>query len=737
MSIPLNGEDESMDSLPAETPLRRFSNNVVVNRPGRRSQSLLARSGGADRAKEIDVPSPVTASPVSVPNAQDRVPSLTKSETTDTSHAATTPEQPARHAPIATPSFSRSIHQDHSLEVVEQPTSHSAELHDTPATVCSTPGLAREPAQAPVEVSSAYKPFGSPVEGLSDMTDRFQRSLNTPFTPSPTGMLKNADFSTPRAPLNDSERRKSHVLEVLQRSAVKRRTPHPLRRSMSPDDSTHGTPLSRTPMPLERSSSAPNDSIVSITSSADLTTDRRAVATRFSRGNTSFPTMLLGNANTSGQSSVRPSSDRRADGIKIQKHLNAMNKQLLETNADLAREAEGWKEESQRLRSLLKSAGVPVDDVDVAGNIAANRSTSFDSSRVEQDSAARVVASMSPEQHAAVMADMAERIEELESSLNDKDAQIVEMQDQLAEAEELRRLVQQGDEERDKLHAEFAAQTADNARQFAEISEALEKQVEDLQIKAAEEGNDGGVAEVKAVREELDARARELEELEEKYAESADLITELEARSHTLEDVQQKLAAATETIDELEKRLQAVADANTDELEAQLKQTETALEAQSTEADQLRDEVDELNRVLEERDAEIQGLEGRLETAELAAQPLRQSISANASAEQASFVAAIEERLDEAYREIGRLKHELASSPARKATMEAKDARIKALEREKASLLSRSKIGTPTQMPTPSPLGRPTPMINKSLAHLRAPLTPGSMKEVCLGQRVS
>lgn len=773
-STPLNDSTSSNGSLPTETPLRRFSRNVVVDRPGRKSQSLIPNAA---------IPSPASQSPMSLPQPTpgQRVPSLTSEVSTDTSHAATTPEAPPRHAPVATPSFSRSLHEEHSLEIIEHPT-------PAPSTVYTTPGLMREPAQAPTD-ESVYR-----LEGLSDMTDRFRRSLNTPFTPSP--LAKGADLATPRAPLNDSERRKSHVLAVLQSTQPRQRTPYPR------GQNTPGTPFSATPRALDRSSSAPNESILSIASSADLTTDRRAVThsrVSISRGNTSFPNMLLGNTSVASHASPA-TTDRRADGVKIQKHLNAMNRQLLETNADLAREAEGWKEEAGRLKGLLKDAGVKVDDVDVSF-VAKSRDNSYtDDSRVEQDSAQRMVASYSPEQSAAIMQKLAEEMEDLQDMLNQKDEQIVALQDELsaqrdqgapqnhqAELLVVQQRLERAEEERANLHASFASQTAEHARQFAEISAAFEQQAQELQVKLTEaedeisqlreereqasardgagegEGDSERAAEVEQqirdLQDEVDARGQELEELEAKYAESADLAADLETR---LQDAEVHARQGDERDQEYAAQIA--------DLEAQIQTLQTDLDAHAADVETLQSTIDTLNATIEERDSEITSLEGRLEVAELAAQPLRQSIasasaSASASARdgdneitndaQASFVAAMEERLDEAYREIGRLKHELTASPQRKATMDAKDARIAALEREKATLLARQKaVTTPLRLATSnsagiggshgtgtgnwtgngSPLGkngRPRPLFNKALQHLQTPRTPGSMKEVC------
>ena len=116
-----------------------------------------------------------------------------------------------------------------------------------------------------------------------------------------------------------------------------------------------------------------NESFVSVASSADLTSDHRASRIRAgsARANTSFPTILLPTGNNASSGSLKGLSEARADGVKIHRHLNAMNTQLLETNAGLAREAEAWRDEADRLAELLRQAGVDFEEVDVLANLSA------------------------------------------------------------------------------------------------------------------------------------------------------------------------------------------------------------------------------------------------------------------------------------------------------------------------------------------------------------------------------
>ena len=420
--------DGSFSRPLTETPYtHRLSNgNVLHQRPGRRASSNIYR---AEPGKNLGALSPVSASTgttstphsvqtsVHLPTAG-RIPSLTHSEQseTDGSEPAGTPEGQSREISVrSTPRQLRDISQryDESFgeasrsitEVVdfELPSLPSLAVNSaneidltSPAkpgasAVMSTPGIGR--LQSPRQMSpfanqqTPYAP--SP---LSDITLSQQNTPSSiPFTPSPGSVVsKGSDFSTPRAPLNDAERRKNHVLAVLSstemptRKTSTRRTPHPLRRVSNAHDSvtSNGSPVLQPQSTTFRSASETiqtegsrahlaNESFVSVASSADLTSDHRASRIRagMARANTSFPTILLPTGKNTSSGSLKGLSEARADGVKIHRHLNAMNKQLLQTNAGLAREAEAWRDEVDRLSELLRHAGVDFDEIDVLANL--------------------------------------------------------------------------------------------------------------------------------------------------------------------------------------------------------------------------------------------------------------------------------------------------------------------------------------------------------------------------------
>jgi len=148
------------------------------------------------------------------------------------------------------------------------------------------------------------------------------------------------------------------------------------------------------------------------------------------------------------------------------------------------------------------------------------------------------------------------------------------------------------------------------------------------------------------------------------------------------------------------------------------------------EIQRLHEVIEEINEALAAKESELEALRNKGEI-----NSLRQSSSSanNGTGVNDSFVAAMEDRLDEAHREIGNLKQELASTPHRKSTIEMRDARIKALEREKGALAERLAVrensGSGSMLAAGSPF-KVSPFVNKALASLKTPKTPGPLGEV-------
>ncbi|WWC91338.1 uncharacterized protein L201_006281 [Kwoniella dendrophila CBS 6074] len=971
----------SLSAPPEETPITRrlSSGHVLLERRKKRGTStnlhqlepLDEISSNPTTPSTPNMAASTDSAVTALPNQpQDRIPSLSRSEVsgTDVSEAASTPEGPVRNVSMVTPR--PDAHQEYEItgeyqydiesadgDHSENPTwEYNQEYEYTGQEDEGTPAGPPQylsphktintysAAKSAINSSMAHfstpgvvrgQPFrensfdsSAPTTVLQDVTSSIQNTPSGPVTPSPAGyMSKTNDVATPRAPLDDAERRKSHILAVLGSSSGPpsrtlrpqiRGTPHPLRRvSTAPDTESiaeEGSSLEKSQRSLRRAitpgmnsrltmDQSADQSFVSVASSADLTSDKRAshMHSRISRGNTSFPTILLPtNPSIPGGGSLKGLSDQRADGIKIQKHLNAMNKQLLETNAELAREAEAWRDESDRLRGILEEHGIDVEDVDVLGGLNAastsanmsqqlpdwpsnspngRNSTKGDHSELisqlsalkghngnlilnkASTSAQDLLEGLSPEEYAAVMQEMAEKLESLEEALNEKDQLIDDLKGQLEIAkrsgspeqnellDQIDRLsaqLEEAEHARLSLHAEFSAKTEQHAARFGEICSGFEDQVKglerDLTVAKAEtehlksdktrleilvstHDSNGKEQELRDQLNDLEAELQEisaesqkrLTEVENLKAHSANMLEEKEGLMRRVEVAENEIAQLQARIAELE---EMEVKGGSEDIEAMKDELRTACEARTAAEDQLarlrsemeaveqtvadqendlnqqRDQIDEFNRVietleadlamaqdssrvneqaeeelrhvqqelqqvndvLEERESEVEMLKGKLEVANIATQALRTSQRRSTSpastttptsktpgiydttSNQDSFVAAMEERLDEAYREIGRLKHELNATPHRKSAVEVRDARIQALEREKAALTDRLASGKNVSMyasPAPSgvqdagsPFKRPTPLLHRTIASLRTPKTPGPMKDL-------
>nr|XP_018259051.1 uncharacterized protein I303_08594 [Kwoniella dejecticola CBS 10117]OBR81209.1 hypothetical protein I303_08594 [Kwoniella dejecticola CBS 10117] len=977
-SVPLNDGSEVSHSQsfsdlssfappPEETPITRrlSSGNVLLERPRKRGPSAIPQQLEA----VLETPStpatpPVASSQSSVVTAlplprNERIPSLSRSEVsgTDVSEAASTPEGPVRNVSMMTPrpdahqeyevtgEYQYNIesgdeahpengtwdyNQEHEYTTNEEanqsagPSAYDSpqKFRDaylptkSPIAQYTTPGTVRNLQSR----ENSYDSLSIPTTVLHDVTATVQNTPSDPMTPSPLGMLnKGTENTTPRAPLDDAERRKSHVLAVLGSTGPTARsrpqfrgTPHPLRRvSTAPDTESiaeEGSDFGNSQRSLRRAATpgstsrltvdqTVDQSFVSVASSADLTTDKRAshMHSRLSRGNTSFPTILLPTGpSTPGGGSLKGLSDSRADGIKIHKHLNAMNKQLLESNADLAREAEAWRDEAERLRGILDQHGIEVEDVDVLGDHAAastsanmsqqlpewpikspsgRNSTKGDHSELISQlsalnnrklsekpftSARDLLDGVTPEEYVAVMEEMAEKLESLEEGLNEKDEMIANLQDRIAEAQQsgspeliekvhlLSTQLEEAENARIGLHAEFSAKTELHAKRFGEICtgfedqvKALEKDLSDARAESDRLRSEKSRLERSTSTEGTSAREHELRkqihelevDLQVSSAECKKRLTEVDNlkhhSAHMLEEkegLMQRVEEAESEIMELRNRIEDLEEARdaagADAIDALKDELRTACEAQSIAEDSLarldgetailrqtasdqelqlsqqQSQIEELNHMVEgleadlglaqdnsknnvqaeeevfavrqelqklnvsitEKEAEIEMLKGKLGVANIAAQALRtsqrRSTSPNSSltptsktagvfdtsANQDSFVVALEERLDEAYREIGRLKHDLNATPHRRSALDIRDAKIQALEREKAALADRLASGrgmSPSAAPTPagvkdagSPFKRPTPLVHRAITSLRTPRTPGPLGEL-------
>ena len=288
----------------------------------------------------------------------------------------------------------------------------------------------------------------------------------------------------------------------------------------------------------------------------------------------------------------------------------------------------------------------------------------------------------------------------------------------------------------------------------------LRKQVEEARV------------ELTIAREEAQARSNEVESMKKRNQESHETLLELlrkaELAQSQLAEVEEKLGAATSDLEELRtkadgkgqpRQFDIPEDSEGDithglesinaQLEEELVQQDKEIQELSDkvaelqadldavlderEADEgLRDDLDRLNQVvgeleeeLKEKDADLEALRGK--------SALIKSI--NSTGQDSGAVEEMEKQLDEAFREIGRLKHEIASTSHRKSVIDMRDMRIQSLEREKAVLqerLANTRDGSvvPGMKTVASPF-KSTPLARKGLISMKH-LTPGPLMEVSL-----
>lgn len=834
------------------------------------------------------LPSPITevSTPVSVQTVvhvpiEQRIPSLTRTEASeqDTSRGATTPEAPPRVlqpgvlTPRQTQDGSEYVLEGEEREDWSEPaealgqgfdgdadlgTPRSQGYAASPDKTASHAGTPRryetpQPEDS-FQTASADSPGGALLRNIAAAA--VQSPISAPYTPCPPGMAsKSSDVnSTPRAPLNDAERRKNHVLAVLSSTGIPQRayrtsigaTPHPLRRVMnatgSDDDSSpyrSGTLHAVTPSPravsavdMTSASQFIEESFVSIASSADLTSDKRASRLHHGRAswvNTSVPNLLLPNASAASAGSLKGLSDHRVDGVKIHKHLNAMNKQLLETNSDLAREAEAWRDEAERLKAALQDNGIEVEAVDVmaavraeGGSLNGRAAQGYRSPQsAAGESREEIAGDISQGTQVAMLQDMADRLEELAAGIEERDQRIAELEGQVAlhdrpvssdstlgrHVEELAQQLDESEQARADMQADFAKKTAEHAAKFGDICTAFEGQVKGLERELAQVKADtqklkdnkarledllsmGSAGEkerewrrqisdleleLRRTRDEVKARSDENEALRQDGAVRQNL-SDNESDKHALDEARTRLGEVEQDLADAQERERAVR-AERDELYAQLErkegvnvtdlrqtidqqaveldnqqadlkmmfETEQALRAQlaalSTRPSsedritELAAELDRVHQQLEERTDALAETEGKIAELEVALEAANSRPTTTPAADD-SVLSTLQDRLDEAYHEIGRLKQELAATPHRKSGLEIRDTRIKALEREKAALADRLAAARPSSSPSVSMLQsagspfRSTTLVHKAIAGLRDPKTPGPMHEL-------
>lgn len=307
--------------------------------------------------------------------------------------------------------------------------------------------------------------------------------------------------------------------------------------------------------------------------------------------------------------------------------------------------------------------------------------------------------------------DANERIGQLMSDLRNANSHIKDLEEEVARSDQriddLEKDLREDKDIISQLEEELQTQTDALSSEHAKVEE-LE-------------------AKVKTMEEEMEAAKAYIDELEEGAAVAVEQIEKLELEAQeakaTIDTMRLSEEHAGKTIEDLERDAQRTRDL--------VSQTKEALE--------------EANRKLEDDDEHIAELESKIASLERERDKLHKRIddSLDPSWKQPQGgptdeeIEILEQELDDAHKEIGRLNALLSQSPARKAADKVKDARIEMLEQERDELLERNKALRMTfnEMTTPNKRANSS-MISPIHRHvlnmsIKAPRTPGApLKDV-------
>ncbi|KAI1790299.1 hypothetical protein LXA43DRAFT_1149321, partial [Ganoderma leucocontextum] len=297
-----------------------------------------------------------------------------------------------------------------------------------------------------------------------------------------------------------------------------------------------------------------------------------------------------------------------------------------------------------------------------------------------------------------------ERFAEAEGELRNAQRQIGELE------EEVMRGHRQLDDAEDNLGAE--------RRRTAALEEELDSKMEELTdaVHACEE-----------LEEEVRKTRTQLRQAEDAVAQDE---TDALADNARIKELEQQLAAARESINDLGTEL----DEEQQENDRMINDSEKAAEL----ARQMEDALEAAEKKMLEDEQEVATLKATISSLERAVEKQQERSLFQAGPSQSAVardmhaeIEALETEVDDANKEIARLRTMIAQSPARRAIDRAKNARIELLEKEKEDLLERLKstrnqsgtFGTPVRLANGSgvsPLHRQ--LLNMSL---KSPKTPG------------
>ena len=155
----------------------------------------------------------------------------------------------------------------------------------------------------------------------------------------------------------------------------------------------------------------------------------------------------------------------------------------------------------------------------------------------------------------------------------------------------------------------------------------------------------------------------------------------------------------------------------------------------------MQEALEVADRKVESHDEEIAELQGTISTLQRELEREKEkSRSLSRSPESPivlnADVEALETELDDAHKEIARLRTLMMQSPARKAMDTAKDNRIEMLERERDDLLQRVQVlrvaanGTPNKVMNDGAVASAVSPFHRQMISMLSPKTPGPLRDV-------
>jgi len=343
-----------------------------------------------------------------------------------------------------------------------------------------------------------------------------------------------------------------------------------------------------------------------------------------------------------------------------------------------------------------------------------------------------------------------ERMREIEDGVG---ALVKELEDRAADAERRAMAASQ----RAKLQAEVAEVVDQELQADRALHEELHRAEEDSNRLREENASlKTRLTTVDATKTSLQKHAGQLEEqLQKAQAQIEELNSALASSEANVEGVAEELAGtqveldgALEDVDALKQRVIEL-EGRAETAEESVGRLTHALEDAEARMVQREEEVGGLKaraRELERRNASFNqsqsqsrggaGLTTNIEEKSTFAQQPESVSQASQAQEHIQELEVLERELDTAHREIARLNHLLSDSPTRTALQQAKDARIAMLEREKVELEERVRtlkvmLGAAGAAGTSAFPGGVSPAVNRTLAMLRTPKTPGGpLREV-------